>query len=441
MVAAALLALTAAIAYFWPPVPWSLAVTGPVVAQGLHDGLQTRRTILRNFPVLGRLRYALEAIRPEIQQYFIESNVDAFPIERELRSLVYQRAKGELETRPFGTQRDVYKPGYEWASHALAETAPLAEEPRLLVGPGCAKPYSASRLNISAMSFGSLSPTAVQALNRGALLGGFAHNTGEGGISPHHLQVGDLIWQVGTGYFGCRSSDGGFDEEKFAANVGWETVRMVELKLSQGAKPGHGGVLPAAKVSPEIASIRGVPVHQTVLSPPRHSAFRTPIEMMHFVARLRDRIRIFASGKIITGFHMVRALALGADACNSARGMMLAIGCIQSLRCNNDTCPTGVATQNPALYKGLVVAEKDQRVARFHKATIHSLLELLAAMGVSGPDAVTPNLIFRRMDDMRILTFAELNLFLEPRCQVDGADVPGFWRGAWDRARADTFAT
>jgi len=462
--ALSLLLLIGFAASYWPPVLCSLIVVLPLIGLGLYDALQTKRSILRNFPLLGRLRYAFEQIRPEIQQYFIESNVDAYPIEREMRSLVYRRAKGALETVPFGTQRNVYRLGYEWAAHALKGTVPLGEEPRLLVGPGCANPYSSSRLNISAMSFGALSPTAVLALNRGARAGGFAHNTGEGGLSPYHLEEGgDLIWQIGTGYFGCRTTDGRFDDGLFAEKACREQVRMIEIKLSQGAKPGHGGVLPAPKVTPEIARIRKVPVHETVISPPRHSTFTTPIEMMEFVAHLRersggkpvglkicigrreeflaickamlqteitpdflsvdggeggtgaaplefsnslgmpahdawafvhsalvgaglrDRLRIFASGKILTGFHMVRALALGADGCNSARGMMLALGCIQALRCNADTCPTGVTTQNPALYRGLVVPEKARRVARFHEATIHSLLDLLAAMGVSGP--------------------------------------------------------
>ncbi len=504
----------------WPPALFAFLLIGPLVAIGLCDTLQTRSTIRRNFPLIGHLRYLFEAVRPELQQYFIELNTDAFPIEREMRSVVYQRAKGERETQPFGTQRNVYDVGYEWAAHALEDVEHLENEPRLIVGEtDCAKPYSLSRLNISAMSFGALSPTAIRALNGGAKKGEFAHNTGEGGISPYHLEAGgDLVWQIGTGYFGCRTHEGLFNGDLFADNARRESVRMIEIKLSQGAKPGHGGVLPGSKVTAEIASIRHVPAGKTVVSPSRHSAFRTPIEMMEFIARLRElsggkpvgvklcvgrriellamckamletgitpdfitidggeggtgaaplefsnsigmpardawafahnalvgcglreRVRIIASGKILTGFHMVRAMALGADACNSARGMMLALGCIQALRCNNNTCPTGVATQNPALYKGLVVPDKAERIARFHKATIASFLEIMHAMGVPSPEQITPDLVFRRVSDSKIRTFAEIFEFLEPHTLVDDGDHPDLWRREWNAARPDTFS-
>jgi len=504
----------------WPPALWAYAALGPLLLLGLFDALQTKHTIRRNFPLLGRFRYGFELVRPEIQQYFIETNISAHPIEREMRSVVYQRAKGDLETKAFGTERDVYRIGYEWAAHSLVDVEPKEEEPRILIGEEtCAQPYSASLLNISAMSFGSLSPAALRALNKGARAGGFAHNTGEGGVSPYHLEHGgDLVWQIGTAYFGCRARDGGFDRGLFRENAARDQVRMIEIKLSQGAKPGHGGVLPACKVTPEIAQIRNVPVGETVFSPPRHSTFGSPMEMMEFVASLRewsggkpvgvklcvgrrvellaickamresgiapdfitidggeggtgaaplefsnsmgmpardawtfahnalvgsglrDRVRIIASGKILTGFHMVRAMALGADLCNSARGMMLAIGCIQALRCNHDTCPTGVATQNPALYHGLVVSDKAERVRRFHKATIESFLEILAAMGVVEPGEITPDLIFRRVSDMKVQSFADIYEFLEPGALVDGGAVPPAWEREWSRARADSFA-
>lgn len=520
-------------AVFWPTGLWSLFILGPLVAIGIHDVIQRENTVLRNFPVLGHGRHLMEMVRPEIQQYFIETSISPHPIAREMRAVVYQRAGGDLETKPFGTERDVYRVGYEWIAHTLAATqrddSRTQEEkndgmfcddgqPTIRVGGSdCSKPYDSSLLNISALSFGALSPTAIRALNRGAQSGGFAHNTGEGGISPYHLEPGgDLIWQVGSGYFGCRAKDGSFDAEKYRDTVAAESVRMVELKLSQGAKPGHGGVLPGKKVSQEIADIRGVPVGETVVSPPVHSAFQTPIQMMHFIAQLReladgrpvgfkicigkrheflaickamletgikpdfitvdggeggtgaapiefsnsvgmpahdawvfahnalvgsgvrDGITMFASGKIMTGFDMVRALAMGADACNSARGMMFSLGCIQALRCDTDSCPTGIATQNPALYHGLDPTDKAERVRRYHARTIESLLELLQAIGAETPSDVCPEMIFRRVDETRVRTLGNLYEFLQPG-QLAGDDVPPLWRSDWERALAATF--
>jgi len=513
-ISATVVAGIAVLAILWPPAIWALVLVGPVIAVGLRDSFQRHRTILRNFPVIGHMRYLLEGIRPEIQQYFIESNIDPFPIEREMRSIVYQRAKGELETRPFGTQRNVYQLGYEWGAHSLENVEALEEEPRIEVGgPECSVRYSSSLLNIAAMSFGALSPTAISALNGGARLGGFAQNTGEGGISRYHREGGgDLIWQIGTGYFGCRTPDGGFDPVRFRDTAADPQVRMIELKLSQGPKPGHGGVLPGKKVTPEIAAARGVSVYETIQSPPRHSAFSGAMGLVEFATRLRelsggkpvgikfsvgrrqellsickamlevgstvdfmtvdggeggtgaaplefsnsmgmpaqeawafthnalvgtdlrDRVRILASGKIITGFHMIRAIALGADACLSARGMMLALGCIQALRCNNNTCPTGVATQNPALFKGLDIPDKTSRVFRYHHATIQSFLELLAAMGLAGPEQISPNLVFRRTDDSRVRTFAQIYEFLRPGQLLDGSNLSEEWRQDWEAA-------
>lgn len=512
-----LLASVGTLAWFWPAASWALAVILPLVAVGLHDSLQSRHTVLRNFPLIGHLRYCLEMVRPEIQQYFIDSNIDAYPIEREFRSLVYQRAKGELDTVPFGTQRDVYRVGYEWASHSVNAQEPLEEAPRVTVGgPACRRPYSVSLLNISAMSYGALSKNAILALNKGAAQGGFAHNTGEGGLSSYHLEPGgDLIWQIGTGYFGCRTPDGVFDEQKFADQASGDSVKMIELKLSQGAKPGHGGILPGRKVSEEIARIRGIPAGETCFSPARHSAFDTPVEMMHFIGHLRelsdgkpvgiklcigrpgdffaickamietgitpdfvtvdggegatgaaplefsnslgmpardawmfaasalegvgvrDRVKVIASGKILTGFHMIRALALGVDLCATARGMMLALGCIQSLRCNTNLCPTGVTTQNPALVYGLDVREKYQRVARFHAGTVRGCLELLGAMGLTDPAEIRPHHIFRRVDDMRVRHLGELYDFLGPGRLIDGSELPDYLRDPWLASRPD----
>jgi len=501
----------------WPPVLWSLLLVLPLFILGLRDALQNHHTVLKNFPIIGHGRYLVESVRPELQQYLIESNLDAYPVEREYRALVYQRAKGDLETRPFGTQRDVYRVGYEWASHSLAPVEQLDVEPRVRFGgPDCKKPYRSSHLNISAMSFGALSNRAVLALNEGAKKGGFAHNTGEGGVSRYHLEPGgDLIWQIGTGYFGCRAKDGSFDPARFSESVDRDQIRMVEIKLSQGAKPGHGGILPAAKVTPEIAAARGLPPYQSALSPPWHSAFSTPHGLIEFVAKLRehsggkpvgiklcigrrsdflaivkamlevgtapdfvtvdggeggtgaaplefsnslgmpgrdglvfaanaltgaglrDGVRVVYSGKVFSAFHMIRAFALGADTCNSARAMMFALGCIQALRCNSNHCPTGITTQNPALIKGLHVPSKAERVYRFHHATIHALLEMIAAMGLKRPDEVRPDHVYRRIDDLNVRSLAEIYQFLQPGALLDDTLPDCSLAREWQAARAD----
>lgn len=510
------LAVVALWAWFYPPALWSLAVIVPVAALGFRDALQRRHTVLRNFPLVGHLRYLMERFRPEIQQYFIESNIDAYPVEREMRAIVYQRAKGELETRPLGTQRDVYQVGYEWASHSMAAHHALEEPPRVTIGgERCTRPYSASLLNVSAMSFGALSSRAILALNQGAKLGGFAHNTGEGGIAEQHLAGGDLIWQIGTGYFGCRHPDGRFDPDAFERQARHDAVKMIELKLSQGAKPGHGGVLPGVKVSEEIARIRMIEPGKTVISPPSHAEFDDPVGLLEFIDRLRtlsggkptgfklcigrrtdffavckamhetgilpdfitvdggeggtgaaplefsnsvgmpardawvfvqntlvgaglrDRIRVIASGKILTGFHMIRALAIGADLCASARAMMFALGCIQSLRCNANTCPTGITTQDPALVYGLDAADKTARVASFHRQTIRGFLEILGAMGMQSPDELRPEHIFRRVDDLRVRNLSELYEYLEPGQLLDEQRLPEGMRKEWQQARPD----
>jgi glutamate synthase domain-containing protein 2 len=270
---------------------------------GLRDALQRKHAILRNYPVIGHLRFLLEFIRPEIRQYFIEADGEATPFSRQQRSLVYQRAKGEADKQPFGTQLDVQAAGYEWINHSIAPTAIASHDFRVVIGAGgssCTQPYSASIFNISAMSFGALSANAILALNGGAQRGGFAHDTGEGSVSAHHrVHGGDLIWEIGSGYFGCRNDDGSFSPSRFAANALDPQVKMIELKLSQGAKPGHGGVLPGPKVTVEIAAARGVPVGVDCVSPARHSAFDTPAEMMHFIERLRR-----LSGGKPTGFKL-----------------------------------------------------------------------------------------------------------------------------------------
>ncbi|MBY5924118.1 MULTISPECIES: FMN-binding glutamate synthase family protein [unclassified Halomonas] len=261
---------------------------GALTALGIYDIVQRRRTVSRNYPILAHIRYFLESIGPEFRQYFIESDTDEAPFSREQRSLVYRRAKSTSDKKPFGSLRDMSAPGYEWMGPSLSPVDITDHDFRIVVGEQRAHPYRASVINISAMSFGALSPNAISALNEGAREGGFYHTTGEGAISPYHLRGGDLVWQIGSGYFGCRREDGGFDPEKFRHNARRDEVKMIEIKLSQGAKPGHGGILPGAKVTAEIASTRGVPEGQDVLSPSRHSAFSTPCEMIHFIQQLRQ---------------------------------------------------------------------------------------------------------------------------------------------------------
>ena len=448
-----------------------------LILVGFYNTIQQKHAILRNFPVLGYFRYAFETISPEIQQYFIERSTDGKPFSRNQRSLAYQRAKNIDATTPFGTQLDLYSSDYEGIKHSMFPEKVNEELPRILVGgSSCKQPYSASLLNISAMSFGALSENAVRALNIGAQKGNFYHNTGEGGLTDYHLQGGDVTWQIGTGYFGCRNDDGTFNPERFAEKANLPSVKMIEIKLSQGAKPGHGGVLPAAKNTEQIARIRGVKPFTTILSPPSHSAFNDAKGLVEFVAQLRDlsngkpigfklcigetsefekvcqemialdcypdfitvdgaeggtgaaplefadgvgmpfepalifvnktlenykirnKIRVICSGKIISGFSILRAVALGADICNSARGFMFSLGCIQALRCNNNECPTGVATQNKMMMKGLVVTDKSERVFNFHKNTLHAANELLAAAGKKSFDEVGIN-IFMRGDE------------------------------------------
>ena len=279
---------------------WAALVFGALVAVGIYDIMQRRRAVSRNYPVLAHFRYFLESIGPEIRQYFIERDTEENPFSRLQRSIVYQRAKGERDTRPFGTQADVYANDYEWINHSMRPTEIATHDFRIVIGPDCAQPYSASVFNISAMSFGSLSGNAIRALNSGAKMGNFYHDTGEGSISRHHrANGGDLTWEVASGYFGCRNADGTFSEEKFIEAARDPQVKMIEIKLSQGAKPGHGGVLPAAKVSAEIAEARGVPQGVDCISPAKHSAFSTPIGLLQFVARLRE-----LSGGKPTGFKL-----------------------------------------------------------------------------------------------------------------------------------------
>ncbi|MEJ0056910.1 MAG: FMN-binding glutamate synthase family protein [Bacteroidota bacterium] len=516
--------LTAAIllwAYFWIDALLAFFIVAPLIFMGIQDMVQTKQSIKRNFPVIGRLRYFFEMIRPEIQQYFVESNTDGAPVNRNERSVIYQRSKKQIDTIPFGTQLNVYAEGYEWITHSIApkDFHKMDHNPRVpFGGKECKQPYNMSVLNISAMSFGSLSKNAVLSMNSGAKIGGFAHNTGEGGLSPYHLQPGgDIIWQIGTGYFGARDEAGNFSGDAFQKNATKPNVKMIEIKLSQGAKPGHGGILPAAKNTPEVAAIRGVKAGTTVFSPPFHSAFSTPTELILFVKKLRElsggkpvgfklcvgrkaeflsickamvqlntypdfitvdggeggtgaappeftnfvgmplldglsfvdnalrgfgirnEMKIIAAGKVLTGFHILRAMALGADTCNSARAMMMAVGCIQALECNTNKCPTGVATQDVSLMKGLVVEDKKTRVANYHKNTVESFVELLGAAGLDHPDRINRTHVYRRVFMNLVKTYEEIYPTLPDGCLLPGGDVPFDFEEDIRRSSAEVF--
>ena len=510
--------VTAILAATLFPALWSaFVVIAPLFVLGWYDIFQTGHTIRRNFPIFGRFRYLAELIRPEIQQYFVESDEDGRPFSRNSRSVVYARAKKELATKPFGTMLDVYQQGYEFINHSLAPVHCDPEALRITIGgPACKHPYRASIFNISAMSYGALSQNAILALNGGAKLGGFAHNTGEGGLSPHHLAPGgDIIWEIGTGYFSCRDDQGRFSPEKFKEKAVHPNVKMIEIKLSQGAKPGHGGVLPAKKITPEISAIRGIPMGKDCLSPPGHTAFSSPRGLLQWVQQLRElsggkpvgfklcvgkrreflavvkamhetkilpdyivvdggeggtgaapaefsdhmgcplnealvlvhnalvgidvrkHVRVLVSGRITTGFDIIAKIAMGADACYAARAMMMALGCIQALRCNSNHCPTGVATNDETLMKGLVVSDKRVRVRNFHEETIHSVAELLGAMGLTHTMQLRPWHLMHRVGPFDIRHYGELFHYLEPG-ELLGNPPPSFKR-AWEMAAADAW--
>lgn len=472
---------------FTPSWFWLLCIPFPLLIIALYHSFQTEHAILRNYPLVGYFRYFFESIRPELRQYFWESDTDGRPFNRRQRSIVYQRAKNQRETVAFGMQTDPQAIGTEWAAHSIFPVHIEDHNLRTVVGNyQCKQPYNLSVFNISAMSYGALSRTAITALNKGAALQNFAHNTGEGGISQYHISGGDLIWQVGTGYFGCRNEHGYFDENLFQEKSTRPYVKMIELKLSQGAKPGHGGILPAAKNTPEVAAIRHVVPGTDVMSPPAHSAFNSADGMMKFIQKLRElsdykpvgfklcigdkqefvdicqamqetqimpdfisidgseggtgaapleftdnlgmplfdaltfvtttlinfglkkHIKIIVSSRIVTGFDILKVIALGADACYSARGMMFALGCIQALKCNEDVCPVGVATQQPHLYKGLNVDDKYVRVAQFHRNTLRATVEIMEACGFKTLDEVSADKFFRRVDSQSILSFQDI---------------------------------
>lgn len=517
-----LVAMLVALAYFVSPV-WLYAfiIVGPILILGFYDYFQTKSAIVRNFPLVGRTRFLAEWLRPKIYQYFVEPDTEGSPFPRTQRNIVYQRAKSELDTTPFGTQLDVYEEGYEWMNHSIGALShdKINEDQRIIIGgKDCQQPYSASVLNVSAMSYGSLSAAAIKAINGGAAIGGFAHNTGEGGISDHHNHFGgDLIYQIGTGYFGCRTKDGNFDPELFKQRTSADNVKMIEIKLSQGAKPGHGGILPAQKVTEEISKIRNVEMGQDVLSPPYHHAFDTPIGLVNFIAQCRElsggkpvgfklcvgarheflaickamvqtgitpdfiavdggeggtgaaplefsnsvgvpmkeglafvydaligfnlkkEIKLISAGKILSGFHIFRAISLGADLCYSARAMMMAVGCIQALECNRNTCPTGVATQNPVLTAGLNVEDKRHRVAHYHKETVKAFVELMAAAGIDDPNKINRYHINRRIAQNSSMSFLQIFPYLTEGCLLSMKEAPEEWKMHLAMASADSF--
>jgi glutamate synthase domain-containing protein 2 len=506
-------------AALWRPARWTLWLWGPLLAIAVWDFVQRRHTLRRNYPLLARVRWIMEDLRPFLRAYVVEGDLEGRPFSHDARALIYARAKGELDAHPFGTELDVYSEEYEWLAHSIAPNAAAPEEWRVKIGgPQCARPYDAALLNISAMSFGSLSAHAVLALNQGAKMGNFYHDTGEGGISRYHREPGgDLVWELGSGYFGCNDGKGVFDPVRFADNAALDQVRMIEIKLSQGAKPGHGGVLPAAKVTAEISAARGVPMGRDCVSPPAHTAFSTPLGMVEWAAKLRDiaggkpvgiklcigqphqlfavmkamresgirldyivvdgaeggtgaapvelsntvgmplreglilarnalvgcslkdDIRLAAAGKVHSGAGMAMNFALGADWCNAARAFMFSLGCIQSMRCHDDTCPTGVATQDLGRQRGLVVADKAERVARFQRQTLMGLREIVVAMGLESPWQIKPCDLSERIGSARAAPVDRIYEFLEDGQLLAEPEATPYAR-YWAAARADSFA-
>ena len=447
---------------------------------GFYDFFQRKRPVLANFPLIGRFRFLLESIRPELRQYFWESDKDELPYSRNQRSMVYQRSKEILAARPFGSDENHYIDDFTWLNHSIAPSHIVDDDFRITVGLST-KSYDISVLNISGTSFGSLSPNAIQSLSAGAKLGGFAHNTGEGALSKYHEQGGgDTIWQISTGYFGCRTEDGKFDPKAFVSKATLPQIKMIEIKLSQGAKPGHGGMLLGPKVTPEIAETRGVEAYQDVISPHNHSSFGTPNELLQFAdklrelsggkpvgiklcighpwefvaivkamvetgieldfitvdgseggtgaapveftdhlgsplrdavvfvdnalkgAGLRDRVKVAASGKIVSGYDIVRMCALGADWCNMARPFMFSLGCIQARDCSSGRCPTGVATMDEKRYRAIDIESRADRVRNFQKNTRFAVKELLEASGLMHPRELNRRHIVRRLSESQI---------------------------------------
>ncbi|EGD56610.1 FMN-binding glutamate synthase family protein [Gordonia neofelifaecis] len=499
---------------------WWLFLTGAllfIAAVGTHDLAQRRHSILRNYPVLGHFRFLLEAIRPELQQYFIERNTDGTPFDRVTRTTIYERAKNVKDVDPFGTQRDPNAIGYEYVQHSIVAQPAAADTPTVRIGgPDCTQPYDIAMYNVSAMSFGALSANAILALNGGAARGGFAHDTGEGGLSKYHLEPGgDLIWEIGTGYFGCRTPDGHFDADAFREKAATPAIKCISIKLSQGAKPGLGGVMPGAKVTAEIAEMRNVPVGESVVSPPSHNAFHTPIGLCRFIGTLRelsggkpvgfklcvgsrsellgickairetgiapdfiivdgaeggtgaapiefednvgmpltqglmtvhnalvgtglrDQVRIGASGKITNGIDIVKRVIQGADFTLAARAMMMAVGCIQAQKCHTNTCPVGVATQDPRRARALDVVDKTERVYNLQRHVVDNAKQFVASMGLRSFDDLHPSMLMRTIGPSTSKSYAEIYEWLSPGELL--THPPESWREDWQFSSAEAF--
>lgn len=508
----------------------SLVYTGLLIftlmytAIGFYDLFFSTRNLTRLYPVVAYIRYFLESFRVEIQQYFIANDTEENPFNREQRSLVYQRAKNMRDTIAFGTQRNLLEENYLSLWHSLDPKTVKDDAKNIVIGgPSCKQPYTASLLNISAMSFGSLSSNAIEAMNLGANKAGCYHNTGEGGVSPYHLKHGgDIVWQIGTGLFGCRDIKGNFNSELFSQTANLPAIKMIEIKLSQGAKPGHGGMLPKAKITAEIAQIRQIPMTEDCISPATNPECRSPKELLNFVQKLRDlsggkpvgfklcignpaeflsickamletgitpdfitidgaeggtgaapiefsnrlgmmcleavylvhnaligvglrdKIRIIASGKTASSFDLLTKLAIGADAVNAARTMMMAIGCVQSRHCNTNLCPTGIATQDPVRAKAVNVLEKSERIKNFHHNTLKNFYELVGGIGLDDPAKLMPNMIKRRTSNGLLTPVSTLVPTLAPEVLVNSGNandkpLAAPWHDWWMNSSADSF--
>lgn len=498
---------------------WICAIGTILTIVGIHDMTQKRHAVLRNYPIAGHIRFFLENFRPEIRQYFLETDQDEVPFSRQQRSLVYQRAKNLDSTTAFGSINNLKEVGSEWFLHSGLSKKITDSKFTVTIGnERCTQPYDLSIFNISAMSFGALSAAAIEALNKGAQMGGFAHDTGEGSISPYHKKHGgDLIWELGTAYFGCRDEEGRFNPTTFKERASLEQVKMIEIKLSQGAKPGKGGVLPASKITAEIAATRDIPMGVDCISPAGHLEFDTPRGLVHFWQRLRelsggkpvgfklcvgmpwefmaivkamiqednypdfividgaeggtgaapvefmdtvgmplidaflfvqntlvgagvrDKIKVGVSGKIVSGFDIAKMMALGADWCNSARGFMFAVGCIQSRSCHTNKCPTGVATQDQSRQKALYVPDKAERVKNFHANTLKALADIVGTAGLSHPSQLRPHHIVRRQPDGWVKLLSEHYQFIEHGSLLTGSCGRRVLDDMWKLADPDSF--